>query len=254
MTERITNGPTEVEFTYEKRSAFPQYSKMRIRISRDGTELVDQAVPRCDVGCIPAARFQRKLAVRFRDLDEQGEPEVLLTIFTGGANCCIRSFLYDYRDTTESYRRIVMDWGRRGYSLRDFNRDGIVEFDGADIRFDYNFSCTACNISPLRIWHFRQGSYRDVTRRFPRRIAADLKQVRRLYLRYRDDGGFAVRGILPAYAADQCLLGRCERGFRVLERAARRGEFDEKEGTFGPSGQAFVRKVKRFLRRAGYVR
>ncbi len=78
--------------------------------------------------------------------------------------------------------------------------------------------------------------------------------MKRLYLRSRDSGAFATKGILPAYAADQCLLDRCGRGFRVLERAARRGEFRREQFNFGPTGRAFVRAVKRFLRRSGYAR
>ncbi len=254
VTERVTRGPVEAQFSYEVRRAFPQYSNMRVRIYRDGQLLISQRVPRCESGCVPAARFKDKRAVRLRDVDENGEPEVLVTVFTGGANCCIYSLLYAYRPSTPSYRRTAMNWGRAGYTLRDFNNDGLLEFNGRDRRFDYRFSCTACNLSPPRIWHFRDGAYRDVTRRFPRLIARDARRARRIYLRSRRTGPSATKGILPAYAADQCLLGRCGRGFRVLERAARRGEFREDEFSFGPSGRAFVGVVKRFLRRAGYVR
>ena len=254
VTERVASGPTEVEFSYDVRGAFPQFSDLRVRIEREDEKLINQRVPGCPAGCGPAGRNADQRSVRLRDVDDDGEPEVLVDVFTGGANCCSVSLLYAFRNAGDSYRRTIANWGRGGYLLRDFDGDRILEFGARDRRFDYRFSCTACNSSPPRTWHFVGGRLRDVTRRFPGRITRDLRRVRRLYLRNRRSGAFATKGILPAYAADQCLLNHCGRGFRVLERAARRGEFRSEGFNYGPTGRAFVRAVKRFLKRAGYVR
>ena len=46
-------------------------------------------------------------SVRFANLDSDAEPEILVDLYTGGAHCCLISFIYDYNGT--SYNRI----GRR---------------------------------------------------------------------------------------------------------------------------------------------
>jgi hypothetical protein len=52
-----------------------------------------------------------------------------------------------------------------------------------------------------------------------------------------------VRGVLAAWLADQYLLGRGAAGWSVLRRAERRGEVD----------RAYLRKLRSFLRRTGYI-
>jgi hypothetical protein len=104
-------------------------------------------------------------------------------------------------------------------------------------------------VFPIRIFRFDHGSFVDATRRFPRLVRRDAA---RLYALYRVEGrrpqGDAA-AILPAWLADQYLLGRGPDGWPVLRRAVRRGEIV-------PWGkpQPYLRKVRFFLRHTGYIR
>ena len=77
----------------------------------------------------------------------------------------------------------------------------------------------------------------------------DFRDLFALYRseRRRTDGD--VGGILPAWLADQYLLGRGPSGWPVLERAVRRGELRPWE-----TPRTYLRRVRSFLRRTGYIR
>jgi hypothetical protein len=90
-----------------------------------------------------------------------------------------------------------------------------------------------------------------VTRGFPRLVRRDAAQ---LYARYRAElrkpkAVRSVGGILPAWLADQYLLGRGRAGWRILRRAVRRGELRPFE-----ESHTYLRKVRFFLRHTGYIR
>lgn len=65
------------------------YRDFRVRIIRDGQVLRDEGVPRrCSRGCSPGG-INRDKAIRLRDLDADGESEVIVDLFTGRTNCCV---------------------------------------------------------------------------------------------------------------------------------------------------------------------
>lgn len=67
-----------------------------------------------------------------------------------------------------------------------------------------------------------------------------------------------MRGILPAYLADEYLLGRGAAGCRVLRAAERGGYLVDYLGILSsvqkPSPAAYLEQVRKFLRRLGYIR
>jgi hypothetical protein len=79
--------------------------------------------------------------------------------------------------------------------------------------------------------------------------------MRRFYARVRPRNEAAfVKGALTPLAADLCLLDRCGRGFRVVRAAIRRGELDRRSAfDVSPLGREYLRALKRFLRRTGYL-
>ena len=56
-------------------------------------------------------------------------------------------------------------------------------------------------------------------------------------------------GILPAWLAEEYLLGRGPAGWPVLRQAVRRGEIKQWEHP-----RTYLRKVRFFLRHTGYIR
>jgi len=257
--ERASTGGVVAELSYVKRRresrgfTFFEYRNLRVRIVRDGRAVRDEQVPRtCARGCRPAALWSDK-AIRLRDLDVDGEPEVVVDLFTGGASCCVYTLVYGFAADEGSYVRRVKNFGS-GYRPRDYDGDGTVEFFAGDYRFKYVFSCGACSAQPLTIWHWEDLTLSDASRRFPAALRRDARRMYRLYRRARPDPAF-VKGILPAYVADLCRIGRCRRALRVVENARRLGELGRR-GRYDqpPFGRAYVKALKRFLRRTGYIR
>ena len=79
--------------------------------------------------------------------------------------------------------------------------------------------------------------------------------MRRSYVRVRrrDEAAF-VKGALTPLTADLCLLDRCGRGFRIVRAAIRRGELARRSPfDVSPLGRDYLRALKRFLRRTGYL-
>lgn len=89
-------------------------------------------------------------------------------------------------------------------------------------------------------------------------IRRDAGEIWRLYLKYRGKPGKSVRGILPAWAADEYMLGRGDIVDRALEEASRRGYLGcaSAYACFGEPRDAagYIRALKGLLHKTGYIR
>lgn len=220
--------------------------KPRIRIWRNGrlvtSELIVAAPPRAKKPdtIVP-------LAVEARDLDRDGEPEVIVSLSSGGAYCCTWWRLYRFRGA--GYVPQVRWWGDINAvpAVRDLDGDKRPELVSVDDRFSQLAPHVAAAY-PLQIWQYGRNGFRDVTRQYPRQIAAHAAG---LWGRYRRANGPA-RYVLAAWAADQYLLGRQREADRVLDDALAKGDLaDHLQGP--TSASAFVELLKGFLRRNGYA-
>jgi subtilisin-like proprotein convertase family protein len=223
------------------------YRGVHLRIVRAGRTLFD-AVPKRLHPCAcpddgPVVR-EPGGALSVRDLDRDGEPEVLVDFYSGGAHCCFYTDVYRYVPRQRGYRVMVGFWGDLGFRIVDLGRDGRLEFRTGDDRFAYAFTSFAASVFPPRILRFDHGRFVDVTRRFPAIVRRDAAKQYGLYRALRRSKDADVRGVLAAWLADQYLLGRGQAGWGVLLRAERRGEVDT----------AYLRKLRSFLRRTGYIR
>lgn len=254
-TKRASRGRVTAELSFVERSF--QYEQLRLRIRRAGATLVDAPLARLNCDGCPNRGFllagERPLTVS--DLDADGEPEVLLDLYTGGAHCCSYSLIFRHRREGSTYGRIAAYWGNVGYRLVDHDRDGRPELASFDDRFAYAFVAYAFTAEPVRLWHYEHGRLLDVTRAFPavaRRAADDLW---RDYLLARRDPEPEVRGILAAYLADSYLIGREELALRRIGAALARGELGTGRSKGGfPAGRAYLGKLRLFMRRTGYAR
>jgi len=232
--------------SYSKRDG--EYRRASLRITRGGVLLLSVRVQRLTAG---HARLVRLLV---RDLDRDGEPEIVLDLYTNGAHCCTQSLVYRYVPEENRYRHAFHDWGNASYRIVDLDHDGRPELRSADDRLAYVFTAYAASFFPVRIWHFAAGRFLDVTRRYPSVVAADAATLWNEYLRLRRDRA-DVRGVLAAWLADQYLIGREEDGWRRLRAAYRRGELGPTGELAGwPQGQGYLRALKAHLRRLGYAR
>lgn len=251
QTQRASRRATTAALSY--RESHDVYRGLRLRISRRGRTLFDAPPRRVHPCACPNDGPVGGGAVRVRDLDRDGEPEVLVDFYSGGAHCCFYTDVYRYVARSRTYRPTVGYWGDLSPKLVDLGLDGRPEFRTGDDRFAYAFASFAASAFPIRILRFDQGRFVDVTRRFPKLVRRDAAELYALYRSQLRSPSYDVRGILAAWLADQYSLGRGRAGWRVLERAERRGELGRRPDTW-PVGKAYLRELRAFLRRTGYIR
>jgi hypothetical protein len=253
------SGEVRADIYYEKHvweAGISSLRNPRIRISRAGRPRFQERVP------VPAGRprdypVAPQVETRdwfiIRDLDADGEPEVALLVNWAGTYCCSWSRIYRFDTARGTYAPVTHFWQNFQASpvLRDLDRDGRVEFISSDGRFGYLGPYVAV-FEPVQIWSYDRGRFRDVTGRHPDQIRADAARIWRFYLRFR--GRQSVRYVLAAWAADQYRLGRAERVDAVLADALRRGDLARRPGDFGGPPRTYAARLKRFLRKIGYIR
>ena len=152
------------------------------------------------------------------DLDGDGEPEVLLNLYSGGAHCCFSTRIYFFAGEPARYDSLLQKWGNPGYRLEDLDHDGKTELVTGDDRFAYAFTSYAASRLPPRIWRYSSGALEEVTRSFPSLLEEDGTSCWKAFLQQSpgDPTGDQTRGLAAAYLADECLLGRSSEGWRLL--------------------------------------
>src|SRR3954454_14267328 len=260
-TETSKSGQVSATFTYDyKKTRFGTYdfSKLHLTIDRAGARLLDAAVeaPTCE-GCTswPAGQGRKGTrSVTVRDLDADGEPEVLVDLYSGGANCCWFSVSYRFDEAQNKYIRKVLRPGLSfPYTLKDIDRNGIPEFVSVDYRFAYKYGSNTDTPRPLRIFNWKAGRLVDVTVGFPKLAARDAADMYKGYLHYRKVKDVNVRGLLAAYLADSYNAGNGRTAWRRVVAAYRRGDVSKKiPGDAGPHGKAYLQSLRRFMKKLGY--
>lgn len=256
-TESARSGQVDAELTYVFDDTAQDYRQrftgLRIRVRRADTLLVDAEVEPLCQGCLawPASGgTAERSSVSVSDLEDDGEPEVLLDLYTGGAHCCFYTAFFRYANG--EYVRRVHSWGNETYRLRDLGGDGRPELVTYDDRFNYAFSCFACSAVPVLILRYEQGRLVNVTRRFPQLVRADAARIWRYYrsaVRRRS----SPDGLLPAYLADQYLLGHGKAGWARVRRAVNRRDWPSRVDARWKNRARYLGAVRRFLVRTGYI-
>ncbi|HEY7197264.1 MAG TPA: hypothetical protein VH306_08755 [Gaiellaceae bacterium] len=224
------------------------FTNLRLVIERNGTQIVNRRILRACSFCRP---WVEPNPLRVRDLDGNGEPEVVLRLFTGGAHCCFYDQVYRYVATGPTYKKTRWSWGNEVARIVNLGHDRRVEFVTGDDRFNFAFTAFAFSEVPIQIWRFRHGRFVDATRiGFREQKLIDARRHWDSFLAHRRH--FDVRGVLAAWEADQFLLGKGGAGWKVLESLRRQG-FLKSDG-FGPAGEAYLKALRRFLERTGYIR
>jgi hypothetical protein len=246
-TETSSSGAVSAQLSYDG-SAQHGFSNLRLTITRASATVYSQPVSSgaCASLCSPAG-FGTKPSVRAVDLDADGEPEVLLDLYTGGAHCCLVSQVFAWNSSASTYREVERNWGDPGYGLVDLDHNGRLELRSADDRFAFAFSAFAFSGLPIQIWRFDHGSFVDATKRYRALVAADAHRWLRQFSHWAPQG--EGRGFLAAWAADEERLGHRALVSRTLSHAQRAGRLRG-----APlSARGYVGALKRFLHRTGYA-
>jgi hypothetical protein len=238
-------GGVEAEIRYSQPDDFT-YHHLRVLIWRDGVRERYSHI---------RARFCRppfcgplgEDAVQVRDLDADGEPEVLVDLYTGGAHCCEVTRIWSW--SGRRYRSQSVFWGNVFYRLRDLSGSPAPEFVSGDDRFNYAFASYAFSGVPLRVLRWHDGDFRDVTRSQKPALRRDAHRWMHAYRRLRR-GPAESLGVLAAWVADEYLLGRRVHANHFLRHELRAGRLGGDE--FSGSGERFIARLHRRLHRWGY--
>jgi hypothetical protein len=246
-TETASSGPVTATLSYDHTPDSFEYANLLLTITRDGTQVLsgDPSFGDCQSPYCAPGGFANRGSVFVRDLDGDGEPEVVLDLFTGGAHCCFVSRFYRWDGAT--YVPSDRNFGDPGYKLADLDGDGVQEMITADYRFGYAFTAFAYSLMPVRIYELNAGSWSLATTRFPDRIRKDAKANWHYFRKAGRQG--EPRGAIAAWTADQFMLGHKDYARRTLNRLARQGRL---HGEFPKSQGKFVRNLLRFLGKRGY--
>lgn len=258
-TETGASGQTSATFSYEYKSSrlgTYDFQNLRVTIDRAGMRLVDEPIAENCPQCWPVSGGSDEISsVTVRDLDADGEPEVLFDLFTGGANCCFVTIVWRYIEESNSFlMKVLKPGGSFGYRLKDLNKDGAPEFISQDYRFAYKYGANVETPRPLRIWDWDHGRLVNVTQGYPGRASVEAASLYRVYLKIRKQKETNVRGIIAAYLADEYSAGRGKIGWRRVLAAFRRGDLDkQRKFDVGPYGRAYLKSLRSFLKKLGYL-
>jgi hypothetical protein len=246
--QTATSGSVQATLAYTPVNEFSA-TGIRLTVTRAGATAYD--APLLPTGCredgiCRPLTTEDDGSITLADLDGDGDPEVLVDLYTGGAHCCqVSRFLH-----WDGARYVTADrnWADPGYTVRDLDGDGVPELVSADQRFAYRYGSFAISRFPLQVWRLQRGVLTDVTRSFRSPLRQDAARA------LRDARGSLrayPRGAIAAWAADRYLLGERAATLRTLRRMARRGQLPRE--ILGPRSQAaFVIRLDRDLRRLGY--
>jgi hypothetical protein len=256
-SETATSGSVRATVSYvflPKRSRY----YVRLAVERDGRRIYDQRVPPVSrpgawnqpIGVWRTQGLRSARTITLRDLDGDGEPEILLEFWYGGAHCCFWTRIYRWDESRGSYVSTAHVWGNVDYRLDDLDRDGRLELVTADDRFAYAFTSFAGSGFPIQIWDYRGGRLVNTTRAYRDAIARDEARQWRWYGQARRRG-WEVRGLLAAWAADECLLGRGATALTWLQR--HRFVLTAPDEQSSGSSRAYLKSLRLFLHRTGYL-
>jgi hypothetical protein len=221
-----------------------------LTIVRAGAPAFDGApTTDCRDTCLYVASGRRDSPLQVVDLDGDGEPEVLVDVYTGGAHCCSQTEAFRFDGT--AYAPIELSWGNGGYELKDLDGDGRPELVGLDDAFAGAFTSYAGSFFPPRVVDFdvtAPGAQRVVTTRFPALARANAREALHLLRKVRRQR-LETLGLVAAYVADLYLQGRGREVRPYLSRARRRGDLLTIDG---PAPRSFDRRLLAFLRQQGY--
>jgi hypothetical protein len=253
--EQASDGEMHATLSWEQ-TGDEAWRDLWLTVDRAGVSIHDEPIdiPNCEEpACGPlsvAFTFRKRKSLHVRDLDGDGEPEVVVGVRTSTGHCCTVAQVLRWDGA--AYRPVSHSFAIPGFELVDLDHDGRAEFRSADGRFAYAFTSFAGSWMPPQVWTFDSSGFRDVTRSYPRLARADARRTMRVYQHSLHDRypGQSASGALAAWVADQRLVGHALHARNFLEREQRAGRLDALEDY--SSSTAYLHDLQRKLHRWGY--
>jgi hypothetical protein len=226
-------------------------SRLVLSISRNGKVVYKRRVSAtgCRGRCISVAVPPGKSPLHVTDLEGNGNLEVVLGLFTGGANCCFIDQVFTYEPAAGTFVPSQHNFLNAGATLSRLDRRWV--FRSGDSRVtEAGFTDTADSGTPIQIWRFAKGRFTDVTRAYPKLIRADAARWMRAFNHHVSNGV----GLIAAWAADEDLLGRPALVDTTLKRLAAQHKLRTPLGLPHNSATLFVTQLEKLLHKLGYTR
>ena len=189
-------------------------------------------------------------------------PAVMIEGFSGGAHCCEAPVLYLFNQSDHHYVKVV-DMSPTNYKDRlafDENQGFIPMVAGkqvllrtGDDQFSYAFARYACSARPIVLDAVGENGLVDVTLQHPSLVAADARSLWKSAQKAAVQNGAGSFGILPAWVADECALGRGATAWSTIEHLTKTGELSDAlyhQETFNHG--SYLTSLKAFLLRNDY--
>jgi hypothetical protein len=245
-TQTAASGIVSATFSYQG-SIGPTISNETLTIERSGQTFYSAPVTsRFCTGSIPCDPGSAQ-SVHVVDLEAGGEPDVVLDLFSGGANCCTVEQVFSFDPGTMTYVKTERNFGQTGDKLEDLSHNGLDEFLTSDSSFICEFTVCAASAAPLEILAFGDGRFTNVTTDYRSLIVRDAERWLALFKRNLSSG----TGLIAAWAADEDLLGRSAHVKSYLAQQLKANHL--KAPLFSPRGRKFITALDKFLRKHGYL-
>lgn len=200
--ETLAAGNVRVVVNYTPSEAVWD-SQLEYEIFYDGNSWVDAAAP-----------FAFHGAIALQDLNNDGDAEVIVETYSGGAHCCTEHQIYTWVGDGFAVASTGMRDGSGG-QFEDLNGDGNTEFVAFDNNFLYAFSSYAGSYPPSQIFTLQNGNLVETTRQFPEHLRSQAWGMFQAIERS-EANGYEVNGILAGYVAQKILLGEYEEGWNLM--------------------------------------
>ena len=252
-TQTAQSGAVSATFTFT--GSYPNYAGLHLSIAQGGTVFYNQPVVSgvCGKYCAPGSPSGKGSSVHVLDLEHNGQPDVVLDLYSGGAHCCSIEQIFSFDPGTMTYVMTQHNFGDPGEEIVDLGQNGHLEFLTADDSFAYEFTDYAASGLPIQILTFSGRRFVNVTRHYPKLIARDaagwMKAFNSMAKQHYPDSV----GVVAAWAADEELLGHGKLVNRFLSRQVALGHLNSALSPEEPGGAKFVANLRRFMRRHGYV-
>jgi hypothetical protein len=227
----------------------PTVHDARLTIIKGTRTVYDRRVTSkaCGRLCGPAEVGRNAHSVGIAALQAHAPAEVILELFSGGANCCFIDQVFSYDRAHNTFVKTEHDFGDAGALIKPIGPHRRLQFRSADPAFKYAFTDGADSGEPVQVWQFADRAFADVTRSHPGLIRKDAARWFGLFKAHIANGV----GLIAAWAADEELLGNDALVQSMLSSEAGRG--DLRSGQSGePTGQAFITNLNHLLVQYGY--
>jgi hypothetical protein len=191
---------------------------LRLTITKGAKTVYNKPVPA--TGCTKVCGPQSKQPVAVASLYGDDGQDVVLNLWSGGADCCTLADVYVPSAATSSYVLDQHNFGEGGYTIENIGPKQRPEFVSSDTRFYCAFGSTCADSAlPLQIFEFNAEKFVNVTRHYPKLIAADAARWYNAYFKSPKQGLVKI----IAWAADEYNLGDQSLAIKVLKRQVARG-------------------------------